>query len=51
MRQLKDMTRINIEIDNEIHKKAKVAAAIEGITLIEFINKSLSDKIGKERLR
>jgi predicted HicB family RNase H-like nuclease len=45
------MTRINIEIDEEVHRKVKVASAIKGLTLIEFINNAIAERIKKERLR
>jgi|ETNmetMinimDraft_2_1059921.scaffolds.fasta_scaffold33756_2 predicted HicB family RNase H-like nuclease len=45
------MTNINIEIPNEIHKKAKIIAAMEDITLKEFINKAIADKLNKHKLK
>ncbi|MBW2999036.1 hypothetical protein KY339_00040 [Candidatus Woesearchaeota archaeon] len=42
------MTRVNIEINEELHKKAKIACAVKGITLIEFINSSVKEKVEKE---
>ncbi len=38
------MTRINIEIDNDTHKKAKLNALLSNITLIEYINQAILDK-------
>jgi len=42
------MTRINIEIPKELHKKAKVKCAVEGISLIQLINKAVENKVKKE---
>ena len=42
------MTRVNIEIDDEIHKKAKLSALLLNKTLIEYINEALSEKNEKE---
>lgn len=39
------MTRINIEIDGELHKKAKLNALLQNKTLIEYIHESLKLKI------
>tara|TARA_B100000315_G_C14191180_1_gene413423 strand:- start:355 stop:495 length:141 start_codon:yes stop_codon:yes gene_type:complete len=42
------MTRINIEIDNDLHKKAKLKALLENKTLIEFINEAIEEKVKKK---
>jgi len=42
------MTRINIEIPEELHKKAKIRCAMEGISLIQLINKAVENKVKKE---
>ena len=39
------MTRINIEIDNETHKKAKLSAISQNKTLIQYINEALQEKV------
>jgi predicted HicB family RNase H-like nuclease len=39
------MTRINIEIDGELHKKAKLNALLQNKTLIEYIHEALDLKI------
>ena len=41
------MTRINIEIETELHKKAKLHALLQSKTLIKFINEALAEKIEK----
>ena len=43
------MTRINIEVESELHKKAKLAAVLENKTLIEFINESIKEKVRKKK--
>ena len=45
------MTNINIEIPGEVHKKAKIIAAIEGITLKELINNAVVEKLNKHKLK
>ena len=42
------MGRINIEIAEELHKKAKVECALKGITLIEFIQKAIEEELKKK---
>lgn len=42
------MTRINIEIPEELHKKARLKTIQENTTLIKFINRALEKKIKKE---
>ncbi|MCK4521743.1 MAG: hypothetical protein KAU20_04150 [Nanoarchaeota archaeon] len=45
------MTRINIEINDELHKKAKLNALLQNKTLIEYIHEALEEKIssGKKK--
>ena len=43
------MARVNIELKDEIHRKAKINSAIKGITLISYINKSIEEKLKKEK--
>jgi predicted HicB family RNase H-like nuclease len=42
------MARVNIEVPDELHKKSKVACAIKGITLIEFINQAIDEKLKRK---
>ena len=42
------MTRVNIEIDDELHKKAKLNAVLQNKTLIEYIHDSLREKVKKD---
>jgi predicted HicB family RNase H-like nuclease len=37
--------RMHYEIDDELHRKAKVAAATEGITLKAFLERALAHEI------
>jgi len=39
------MVNINIEIPEEIHKKAKLNSVLEEITLKEFIIKAVEEKL------
>jgi hypothetical protein len=43
------MTRVNIEVENDLHKKAKLASLIDGKTLIEFINEAISEKVKRSK--
>ena len=38
------MTRINIEIKDDTHKKAKLNALLLNKTLIEYINEAIEEK-------
>ncbi len=38
------MTRINIEIDGDLHKKAKLNALLQNKTLIDYIHEALKVK-------
>lgn len=42
------MTRINIEIENELHKKAKLNALLQNKTLIQYIHEALKLKIKQD---
>lgn len=39
------MVRVNIEVDDELHKKAKLISVNNNITLIQFINEAIGEKI------
>jgi len=43
------MTNINIEIPNDIHKKIKLKAVLEDLTIKNYIIKSLEEKISKKK--
>jgi len=42
------MTRVNIEINDELHKKAKLNALLQNKTLIEYIHEALNLKIEED---
>lgn len=42
------MTRVNIEINDELHKKAKLNALLQNKTLIEYIHEALREKVKKD---
>lgn len=39
------MTNINIEIPDELHKKAKVKCAIEEMSIKDFVIKAIEEKL------
>ena len=43
------MGRINIELKDEIHRKAKINSAMKDITLIKYINNAIEEKLKKEK--
>ena len=43
------MGRVNVEIVEELHKKMKVACAMKDLTIIEFINKAIEEKLKNEK--
>ena len=42
------MTRINIELPEELHKRIKVVCAMRGVTIREFLTDSLSSELLNE---
>jgi predicted HicB family RNase H-like nuclease len=42
------MTRINIEIEDELHKKAKLQALLKNKTLIEYVHDAIQEKVKKD---
>ncbi len=44
------MGNVNIELPEDLHKKMKIACAMTSQTLIEFVNKSLNDKVKTEKV-
>ncbi len=44
------MGNVNIELPEDLHKKMKIACAVTSQTLIEFVNKSLEDKVKTEKV-
>lgn len=43
------MTRVNIDIPEELHKKAKIICAVQGKTLRDYIIKSLETSTKKDK--
>ena len=43
------MGNININIPDELHKKAKIQCAVEEITLKDLVIKLLEEKLSKKR--
>ena len=41
------MAKINIEIDSELHKKARLISLKKSITLIQFVNEAIEEKLKK----
>jgi len=42
------MGQVNIELNEELHKRAKVICALKDTTLIEFINQALEEKVKRK---
>ena len=42
------MTRVNIEINDELHKKAKLNALLQSKTLIDYLHEALKLKIEED---
>ena len=40
--------RLNVIIDNELHRKLKVEAAKREITIAQFVSEAIKEKIQKE---
>lgn len=41
------IARIHYKIDDELHRRAKAAAAITGVTLKAFVEEALAEKTAK----
>ncbi len=41
--------RINIAIDEALHKELKIAAAVNGITVKEYVARAIRDKLKSEK--
>lgn len=39
------MGRVNIEIPDEVHKRMKSVSALKDVTLIEYINTAIEEKL------
>ena len=45
------MSRINIEVNDELHKKAKINSLIQNKTLIEYINEAIKEKVDRDKTK
>ena len=43
------MGNVNIELPEELHRKMKIACALTSDTIIEFVNKSLDNKLSSDK--
>jgi len=43
------MVRVNIEVDSELHKKAKLISVVKNKTLIQFINEAIKEKVQRDK--
>ena len=43
------MPRINIEVDAELHKKAKLNSLLQNKTLIQYINEAIQEKVDRDK--
>lgn len=46
---MKKTKRINIAIDEALHKELKIAAAVNDTTVKEYVSKAIQDKLKKEK--
>ena len=42
------MAKINIDIDSELHRKVRLISLKKGVTLIQFVNEALSERVMKK---
>lgn len=42
------MKRVNIWMDEEVHKQLKIIAALKGITIQEFVEQAIQAKVKKD---
>lgn len=45
---MKLMARVNIDLPDEVHRQAKAAAALRGISLKDFVVAALKDAVKRE---
>jgi len=43
------MKRVNIQVDEETHTKAKVIAVLKNMTLNEYLDKAIRDSVDKDQ--
>ena len=44
------MGRVNIEIPDNAHRKMKSVCALKGLTIIDYINEALKEKLNREKV-
>ena len=44
-----EMKRLNIVINADLHRDLKVSAALNGVTLQQFVSEAIAEKIKNER--
>jgi Arc/MetJ family transcription regulator len=40
--------RVNIELDDELHRQAKALAVLKGVPLSEFVQTAIADAVGRD---
>jgi len=45
---MRTMALIHYDVPDELHRKAKAAAALQGVTLKDFLSKALEDAVKKQ---
>lgn len=45
------MPRINIEVETELHKKAKLNSILQNKTLIQYINEAVKEKVDRDKAK
>ena len=46
-----EMTRLNFELDNELHRRAKAAAALEGRSMKAWVEEAIAEKLARPTTR
>jgi predicted HicB family RNase H-like nuclease len=46
----KEMKRVNIQVEEETHTKAKVIAVLKNMTLNDYLSKAIADAIAKDQV-
>lgn len=45
------MPRINIQVEPELHKKAKLNSLLQNKTLIQYINEAIQEKVDRDKTK
>lgn len=48
--EYKKLKRLNVSVDEKLHKKLKIASVEKGITIAQFVTDAISEKLEKERM-